>query len=111
MPKTTDNIQDEITAMFNRIQTNLICGMDTVIRSMNDGELWDTWLSMGVPDGSSRQDVAEYVKDDEFRADCGFAFLETMAMVLKSEDPIYTLMGVHGEEFGYKFNREELEFE
>ncbi len=111
MARTTDSSNDAINNWYNEIQTKLVCAMDGVVRLANDGELMDTWLAMGVPDGSSRQEVAEFVKDDEFRADCGFAFLEAMAMILKSEDPIYSLMGVHGKDFGYKFNREELEFE
>lgn len=103
--------RDVISELYQRRLRNLVIGMDSVIRFMNDGEMLDTWLAMGAPDGSTKEDIEEYVKDDEFMADCGYAFLATMADVLKSDDPIYTLTGVHGEKYGFKFNKETFDFE
>lgn len=102
---------DIIGTTYNKMLRNLVIGMDNVIHHMNDTGLVDTWLAMGAPDGSTKEDIEEYVKDDEFLAYCGFAFLSTMIDVLKSDDPIYTLMGVYGEDHGFKFDKESLEFE
>lgn len=98
-------------AMYRQRLVAHILGMGAVIRYMNDPTMYETWLAMGVPDGSTKEDIEEYVKDDEFLADCGYAFLSTMADVLKSEDPIYTLIGVYGEDYGYKFDKKEFDFE
>lgn len=107
----TEN-HDVIGEQYNRRLRNLVIGMDCIIKSMNSAEMMDTWLMMGVPDGSTKDDIEEYVKDDEFLADCGYAFLETIIDLFNDEeDPIYSLTGVHGEKFGYKFNRKTFEFE
>lgn len=100
---------DPISEMYNRMLRNLVIGMDYVIHNMNDTEMVDTWLTMGVPDDSTKEEIEEYVKDEEFLAECGWAFLSTMVDVLNSEDPIYTLVGVHGNKYGLKLDKEKSE--
>lgn len=90
----------------------MVKAMNTIIRLMNDESFLDTWLTMGVPDESTDEDIAEYVKSDEFVADYGYAFLQTMLDILQTtKDPIYSLTGIHGDADHWVYDRKNLEFD
>ena len=65
----------------NNTRGDMLYGMEQIIRSINDESYIMTWLSLGVPDGSSKEDIYEMAQDEETFKYCFSVFLNIMSRV------------------------------
>lgn len=61
------------------LMMNIVGGMDTLVRQINNEDFIDYWLMEGVPDGAEEEDLEWFVEDEK-----EFAFLaEVFARVIR----------------------------
>ena len=75
--------------MNTKRRTEMVRAMETVARSINDENVFSTWLTLGVADGditenTPDEDLEFYVKDDKSFADLMNTFLLCMVRAYKS---------------------------
>lgn len=52
------------------LRANIVCGMDTYIREViGDDNITDYWLTEGLADGSTEEDILNDVEDEEIFED------------------------------------------
>lgn len=73
--------------MNKQERIEMVRSMNTIIRSLNDEELIETWLSLGVADGDETdEDFADYC-DNETLSDLMKTFLRIMTYA--KDDGLY----------------------
>lgn len=65
------------------VRVGFLKALCLIASSINDEEVFDYWLMLGVPDGSSEEDLPEYCDDDSMKSIMS-AFLTVMREASKS---------------------------
>lgn len=68
----------------------MVKAMETIMRSLNDEEIFESWLLVGVADGDINEDTTDedlmfYIESDEYFADLMCTFCRIMHRALKAD--------------------------
>lgn len=69
--------------MNKELRIEVLAAMDLIASCINDEEILESWLLDGIPDGSTKEDLEEYVDDTTF-ADIMDSFVFVMGILTKN---------------------------
>ena len=47
------------------LKMNLLGGMNAYVENLGDDDATDYWLTFGIPDGATEEDLEEFAKDND----------------------------------------------